>query len=270
MELRDMKQALAGTLTSAAILTFISGPAWSAKPQPDAAKSETAAKEQTTPSAGPAERSTADPAQSAGTQPSDMDKPMPSDDPKLSGTTPSADRADQQASETDKQEQTGDSQASQAGDTPKSAEEQMSRATEPDNPLYRMKAEDIVGLEVVNATGESLGEVERIVVDRSENSVHAVIQVGGLFGFGGTEILANLDELELRDERLILASAVSKEALESMSTYDGSRHVGLPGDRPVGDFAAMEAGQQSDESQAPAAQTGSGEPASGTATQKKQ
>lgn len=59
-----------------------------------------------------------------------------------------------------------------------------------------VRASELIGMEVVNATGETIGEIEEILISDS-GKLDTVLSAGGFLGMGETRLLVAWDRLEL-------------------------------------------------------------------------
>lgn len=113
-----------------------------------------------------------------------------------------------------------------------------------DNPLYARSADDLDGVEVVDAAGDKVGKVKSIVLAPDGQSAHAVISAGGFLGLGAREILVSLDELRLVDDKL--AMSATKEEVEALEDFTSEQYAELEGDQPISasisEFSAFEPG----------------------------
>lgn len=106
--------------------------------------------------------------------------------------------------------------------------------------LYSMTPQQLRRMEVVDATGEEIGNVRSVVQSSTEQEkIHVVISSGGFLGVGGKEVAVPLDEVTLMGDKLQLGS--SKAELEAQPEYQSEQYVELqPADQPISDFAAFE------------------------------
>ena len=75
---------------------------------------------------------------------------------------------------------------------------------------------ELIGQDLTNAYGESIGEIDDIVQIRGETM--AVVGVGGFLGFGERDIALPITELSLRD-RHIAARGYTLDQLKSMEDF---------------------------------------------------
>ena len=84
---------------------------------------------------------------------------------------------------------------------------------------------------VVNARGEELGEVERVV--RNGNDTYMIVEHGGwFFGLNDKEIALPIADVTMGEENVVLRG-LTEEQIESMPGYDYGNEVALEGSDEV-------------------------------------
>src|SRR5262245_5398006 len=63
--------------------------------------------------------------------------------------------------------------------------------------VFDYRASDIIGGTVLDDRGESVGKVDDIVISTEDHKLHAVIAIGGFFGFGAKLISMPFDALQV-------------------------------------------------------------------------
>ena len=63
----------------------------------------------------------------------------------------------------------------------------------------QIRAEDLMGTNVVGPGGEEIGKVEDLIFDENEKITGVVVGVGGFLGIGKKEVGLNWDQAELQD-----------------------------------------------------------------------
>jgi putative membrane protein len=159
------------------------------------------------------------------------------------GGTPSASQQESMAgSDAGSAEQPGAAATQQAqsgqaqSDPAQSAPAQSDPAA--DNPLMGMTAGDLIGKTVVNEQGDEVGEIEDIVIGTSDQSVQAVVSVGGFLGIGDKTVAMSFDELQpgQEEDSVLLSSGATVEELKQRPAYDeAGGYESYPADRPLGD-----------------------------------
>jgi len=88
-----------------------------------------------------------------------------------------------------------------------------------------MTVGDLEGMNVTNARGEELGEVDRIV--RNGNDTYVIVEHGGwFFGLNDKEIALPVDDITMRNEEIVLRG-LTEEQIESMPDYDYANEIAL-------------------------------------------
>jgi hypothetical protein len=87
--------------------------------------------------------------------------------------------------------------------------------------LDSMSADDILGAEVVDARGETIGEVTDIVRDRAGGGeLYAILDVGGFLGIADKEVALALHRLQVAEDDRIVLPGMTESQLEELPTYD--------------------------------------------------
>lgn len=87
------------------------------------------------------------------------------------------------------------------------------------NAMLGMKVREIIGRDVVNASGKDIGEIDDIVINDQDQAMYAVIGVGGFLGLGQKEIAIPFEQLRLGADNVILMSERSESDLKQMPAY---------------------------------------------------
>lgn len=108
--------------------------------------------------------------------------------------------------------------------------------------LHAMTPSELEGKDVVDASGEEIGSVDKIVLESSSNKIFAVVSVGGVMGVGGNDVAVSLDDLSAGADEDTLRISSTKEQLEQRGDgdYDKERYVELDNDIPISEFSAFE------------------------------
>lgn len=75
------------------------------------------------------------------------------------------------------------------------------------------------GADVENSTGETIGSIEDLIIDR-EKVLFAILQVGGFLGIGGFLVAIPYNSLEINEDgsKIVLAQG-SKEELQKLPEF---------------------------------------------------
>jgi hypothetical protein len=90
-----------------------------------------------------------------------------------------------------------------------------------------------------------MGDVDKVVRRNEDGQPYAVISVGGFLGMGDKDIAVALDELRLKDEKVVLPDDLrTKAALEGESGWDRSKYKEIEASQQIemeqADFADYE------------------------------
>jgi hypothetical protein len=81
------------------------------------------------------------------------------------------------------------------------------------------QGQEMVGKTLVSRKGEQLGKVDRIVRDKQDDSLNAVIASGGFLGMGEKQVVVPLDQLQLQGDQVELTTDMNQRELEQMAGY---------------------------------------------------
>ncbi len=76
----------------------------------------------------------------------------------------------------------------------------------------------LTGMELRGSTGERLGRVDEVLQTRGGRIVAVSVQIGGLLGVGGREVILMLDQLRREGDRLV--TVLSQAQLEAQPPWD--------------------------------------------------
>ena len=81
------------------------------------------------------------------------------------------------------------------------------------------RASELAGADVENSTGETIGSIDDLIVDR-EKVLFAILQVGGFLGIGGFLVAIPYNSLEINEDgsKIVLAQG-SKEELQKLPEF---------------------------------------------------
>lgn len=108
-----------------------------------------------------------------------------------------------------------------SSDTGTSMETDVTRTdTSMSNAFSGMVVGDLVGLTVVEADGEEVGDVDYVI--KTDEGYAAVVGVGGFWGFGEHTVAVPLDQISMAAENDLKLSAWTKAELEAQPEIDES------------------------------------------------
>lgn len=121
-----------------------------------------------------------------------------------------------------------------ASDTKSDMETDVTRTdTGMSNAFSGMVAGDLIGLTVVEADGDTIGDVDYVI--RTDTGFAAVVGVGGFLGFGEHTVAVPLEEISMAAENDLRLSSWTKAELEAQPEVDESAIEGLEDDAPLDD-----------------------------------
>ena len=85
-------------------------------------------------------------------------------------------------------------------------------------PAFNMSVDDMDDMDLYDATGERIGEVDDILIGDDGTTMAASLDVGGFLGIGEKDVVLPLDSLRVSEDGLV--TNMSKEELESLPEYD--------------------------------------------------
>jgi sporulation protein YlmC with PRC-barrel domain len=106
---------------------------------------------------------------------------------------------------------------------------------------FDYRASDLIGSAVLDDRGEHVAKVDDIVVSTEDHKLHAVLAIGGYFGFGAKLISIPFDELQITaagndpQVRIKMTGAQLEQLAESRAPFHYERQVAkAPGNAPRG------------------------------------
>jgi len=78
---------------------------------------------------------------------------------------------------------------------------------------------DLLGKDVQNSSGESVGELEDVVYD-NQKLTHFVISVGGFLGIGDKDVALPASDVQLTDGQVTLRGQMTEDMLKEMPAYE--------------------------------------------------
>lgn len=93
---------------------------------------------------------------------------------------------------------------------------------------YRIAVSELEGQEVMNAAGEEIGEIERILLDPGANTPVVILSVGGVFGIGAREVAFPYDDLSVSGDTVVLNTDMTEDQIREMPEYDENAYQELP------------------------------------------
>lgn len=99
---------------------------------------------------------------------------------------------------------------------------------------------DLIGQEVENAQGETVGEIEAVIMPADKAQAQIVLSVGGLLGIGDKSVALPFERLTWQDDGTArLASDVTEEELEQLPSVEVTDDERLPEDTVIAEVVRM-------------------------------
>jgi sporulation protein YlmC with PRC-barrel domain len=80
----------------------------------------------------------------------------------------------------------------------------------------------LLGQPVYNDKDEKIGKIEDIILNKERSASYGIVSTGGFLGLGAHDVAVRANELQLKNERLVLPGA-TKETLRAMPTFEYAR-----------------------------------------------
>jgi sporulation protein YlmC with PRC-barrel domain len=105
------------------------------------------------------------------------------------------------------------------------AVEQQATAQQPaagaDLQTQRIVVSELEGMDVVNARGEQLGDVDDVVRAVADNKLYVVIDHGGFLGLGEKQVALSLDGLMIQGNRIVIPGLTDEE-IEALPAFESN------------------------------------------------
>ncbi|WP_303900830.1 PRC-barrel domain-containing protein [Thiohalomonas denitrificans] len=86
--------------------------------------------------------------------------------------------------------------------------------------LMQMQVSELKGKPLASPDGTNLGEISDIVQSTEDQSLHAVVAVGGMLGVGQNRVTYPVEDLQLRDGEIVTATQMTEEDLDQRTAYN--------------------------------------------------
>ena len=90
-------------------------------------------------------------------------------------------------------------------------------------PASGMRASDIIGTDVKNPQGETVGEIEELLVQNDGRVTHVVISVGGFLGMGDRRVAVPFNEMQVQADGRQITYNITKDQLKQQPEYRPER-----------------------------------------------
>lgn len=78
-------------------------------------------------------------------------------------------------------------------------------------------AEELIGTDVVDANGDTVGEIADVLIDANNRAELVLVDVGGFLGLGEKRIAMSINDLSKHDGKLVTTKTEAE--LEAMASY---------------------------------------------------
>jgi hypothetical protein len=113
--------------------------------------------------------------------------------------------------------------------SPAAAPRQLSTPTA----FREMRAGDLIGESIYNTGGESLGKIEDIVVNRNDNTVAALVGMGGFLGINERQVAVLLSDLEMQGGNIVVKT-LTRTDFQRKPAYQTNDWARYARDRLIG------------------------------------
>ncbi len=129
----------------------------------------------------------------------------------------------------------------------------------------QVDAESLIGIDVVNGDGETIGEIDNVVIDANGKVRHVIVGVGGFLGIGEKDVAVAWSDLAIAADHASVTVPYTREQLTALpphtlpdevergTTYDYDRDVAANAYLTQAEAATAEAAQEVGETTAEAA-----------------
>ena len=87
------------------------------------------------------------------------------------------------------------------------------------SPAAAVDAEALIGRDIRNPQGETIGEVDSVILGHDGKAQLVVAEVGGFLGIGARQVALAWDELDIRDNGEAVVTTMDKEQLAALPEY---------------------------------------------------
>lgn len=120
------------------------------------------------------------------------------------------------------------------------------------------QADDLIGTDVVDANGETVGEIADVLIDPQNNANHVLVDVGGFLGIGSKRVALPIEELSQQGDQL--TTNMTEQELEQLASYEeqGDTWMRAPDEGTTGTTGSMGGASDGASDTAPGASPQSG------------
>lgn len=100
------------------------------------------------------------------------------------------------------------------------ATNQPPTANMPAKSSMKIDADKLIGEDIKNQTGDSIGTIESVIIDNNGQVAAVVVGVGGFLGIGDREVAIDWNQLSVEDGGDVVRANLTKNELKAMPAYD--------------------------------------------------
>jgi sporulation protein YlmC with PRC-barrel domain len=93
----------------------------------------------------------------------------------------------------------------------------------------RMSADTLIGMNVIDSDGESVGKVSDLIIGSDDAVQHAIVEVGGFLGFGAKTTAIGLEHATFDQSKGEVTLDISRAEIDAMSAYQRNGNGGFSG-----------------------------------------
>lgn len=86
-----------------------------------------------------------------------------------------------------------------------------------ENSLMSHQVSDLEGMTVMNQEDDEIGDVQHIAKHDQSGELFAIVSVGGIWGFGATDIALPLNNMQLENDQLVVNTDYGEDEIEDSS-----------------------------------------------------
>jgi len=107
----------------------------------------------------------------------------------------------------------------------------MQSGAQEQNSLMNMQVRQIEGKEIANLKGENLGTIQKVVLDRKDNSLHVVVSIGEYAGTGPKQkqyttpaklTTIPINQIQMQNDKLVWNSSDTRDQLRKQPEYQAA------------------------------------------------
>ena len=114
-------------------------------------------------------------------------------------------------------EQAEDAQVDVNTDEQERQQREQTDQNNQENSLMTHQASDLEGMTVINQEDDEIGDVQHIAKHDSSGELFAIVSVGGIWGFGATDIALPLNNMQLENDQLVVNTDYGQDEIEDSS-----------------------------------------------------